>query len=205
MNPDSHPTLSINVLSNRFFPFTIFRDLYVAYIDQLPLYNPPDILGLHSHAEMNYSIKTTSEILANMLQIQPEQDEMNDHSIDLISLSEQILQGIPPKKDLRLIKEKFRQRLSPLSFVLFQEIQQFNLLTSIMWKSITELKQALQGFASFSVQLDEINKSLQHGQIPSLWRSYAPQTKKSLANWLEHLQQRNQQYERWIHDGKKTN
>ena len=71
-----------------------------------------------------------------------------------------------------------------------------------MWKSINELKQALNGQISSSSQLDEMNKNLYYGQIPSLWRSVAPQTKKSLANWIEHFRQRNQQYEQWIQEGK---
>lgn len=104
---------------------------------------------------------------------------------------------------MNIIKEKFHQRLTPLTIVLFQEIQQFNLLTSIMWKSLNELKQALNNQISFSDQLDEIKKYLYQGQIPLLWRSFTPQTKKSLANWIEHFRQRNQQYEKWIHDGKK--
>ncbi len=68
---------------------------------------------------------------------------------------------------------------------------------------MNELKQALNGQISFSYQLDEIKKYLYHGQIPLLWRSYIPQTKKSLANWIEHFRQRNQQYEKWIQDGKR--
>lgn len=71
-----------------------------------------------------------------------------------------------------------------------------------MWKSINELKQAINGQISSSSQLDEINRNLYYGQIPSLWKSYAPQTKKTLANWIEHFRQRNQQYEQWIQDGK---
>jgi dynein heavy chain len=202
--------------------FTIFRDLYLAYIDQLPLYNPPDVLGLHANAEINYLIKTANEIYSNMLDIQPEQNEMENNSsrerkksfseqvfefrflLEFVrSLIDDILHEIPPKKDLDLIKQKFKQRLTPLTIVLFQEIQRFNLLTSIMWKSMNELKQALNGQISFSFELDEIKKSLYHGYIPLLWRSYAPQTKKSLSNWIEHFRQRNQQYEKWIQDGKK--
>ncbi|CAF3701942.1 unnamed protein product, partial [Rotaria sordida] len=119
----------------------------------------------------------------------------------ILSLIDDILQQIPPKKDLNIIKQKFKQFLTPLTIVLIQEIQRFNLLTSIMWKSINELKQALNGQINFSFQLDEINKYLYHGQIPLLWRSYTPQTKKSLGNWIEHFQRRNQQYDTWINNG----
>ena len=72
--------LSKSVLFNQFFPFTIFRDLYLAYINQLPLYNSPDILGLHANAEINYLTKTAQKIYSNMLDIQPEQYKIEDNS-----------------------------------------------------------------------------------------------------------------------------
>ncbi len=72
-----------------------------------------------------------------------------------------------------------------------------------MWKSLNELKQALNGQISFSLELDEIKKSFYHGHLPVLWKPYAPQTKKSLANWIEHFRRRNQQYEKWIDNGSK--
>ncbi|CAF1548071.1 unnamed protein product [Rotaria magnacalcarata] len=196
--------LSKNVLFNQFFHYSIFRDFYLAYIDRLPLYSPPDVLGLHANAEINYLTKTAFEIYSNMLDLQPEQHDIEDNSSReqfVLSLIDDILQQIPPKNDLNSIKQKFKQVSTPLTIVLLQEIQRFNLLTSIMWKSLNELKQALNGQISFSIQLEEINKHLYHGQLPSLWRSYAPETKKSLGNWMEHFQRRNQQYEKWIQTG----
>lgn len=106
---------------------------------------------------------------------------------------------IPPKKDRQSIADKFR---TPLTFVLLQEIQTFNILTSTMWKSLQQLKKALAGQMNFSFELEEINKQLYHGQIPTLWKTFSPQTKKSLANWLDDFRQRNEQYDRWIENGK---
>ncbi|CAF0910630.1 unnamed protein product [Adineta ricciae] len=199
-----YKSFSKNVLFNQFFHYSVFRDFYQTYVDQLPLYNPPDVLGLHGNAEINYLTKVANEIYANMILIQPEQSEIQISSSReqfVRSLIDDILQQIPPKKDLHFLKQRFQQRLTPLTTVLFQEIQRYNYLTSIMWKSINELKQALNGQISFSIQLDEINKHLYHGQIPLSWRSYTPQTKKSLANWMELFRQRNLQYEKWIYDG----
>jgi hypothetical protein len=64
----------------RFFPFTIFRDLYLVYVEQLPLYNPPDVLGLHSNAEINYLTQAAHDIWSNMLNIQPERDQGEDNA-----------------------------------------------------------------------------------------------------------------------------
>ena len=118
------------------------------------------------------------------------------------SIINDVLQQTPPKKDLDIIRQNFRHAFTPLTTVLFQELYRFNALTSVIWKSMNELIQALNGQITFSYELDEINKSVYHGQIPSLWRSHIPQTKKSLGDWIEHLQRRNKQYEKWIHEGK---
>ena len=77
---DADEFLSKNVLFNQFFPFTIFRDLYVAYVEQLPLYNPPDVLGLHSTAEINYLTQAAHDIWSTMLNIQPERDQSEDNA-----------------------------------------------------------------------------------------------------------------------------
>ncbi len=121
-----------------------------------------------------------------------------------MALIDDILKQIPDKKDLRLIKQRINQRLNPTLIVLLQEIRLFNLLTSTMWKSIVELKRALNGEIVLSPELDEMNRQIYNGQLPSLWRFHAPQTKKTLGNWMEHFRRRNQQYENWLQDGRFT-
>ena len=49
-----------------------------------------------------------------------------------------------------------------------------------------------------SIELDELARSLFNGQLPAMWRRLAPATKKSLGNWMEHFQKRNQQYNIWV-------
>ncbi|CAF4384573.1 unnamed protein product, partial [Adineta steineri] len=83
--------LSKNVLFNQFFHYSIFRDFYLTYIDQLPLYNPPDVLGLHPNAEINYLTKTAHEIYSNMIMIQLEQ-----YDIDYGSNRERKIDGKSP-------------------------------------------------------------------------------------------------------------
>ena len=49
-----------------------------------------------------------------------------------------------------------------------------------------------------SAELDEVARSLYNGQIPSIWRSLAPATLKSLGNWIIHFLKRNEQYSKWV-------
>ena len=52
-----------------------------------------------------------------------------------------------------------------------------------------------------STQLDELASALFNGQLPSMWRRLAPDTLKSLNNWMLHFEQRYQQYNTWVASG----
>lgn len=60
------------------------------------------------------------------------------------------------------------------------------------------LLKALKGEVGMSIELDDLARSLFNGQLPAMWRRLAPSTKKSLGNWMEHFQKRNQQYNFWV-------
>ena len=49
-----------------------------------------------------------------------------------------------------------------------------------------------------SSELDDVAKCLFNGVIPSIWRRLAPDTLKSLGNWMIHFQNRFQQYDGWV-------
>jgi dynein heavy chain len=50
--------------------------------------------------------------------------------------------------------------------------------------------QALVGEVGMSNELDELARALFNGQIPPSWRRLAPDTRKSLGNWMIHFQRR---------------
>ena len=49
-----------------------------------------------------------------------------------------------------------------------------------------------------SMELDELASSLFNGFLPGMWSQLAPQTLKSLVNWIEHFMKRYAQYKTWI-------
>ena len=49
-----------------------------------------------------------------------------------------------------------------------------------------------------SSELDDVARSLFNGQIPSIWRRLAPDTLKSLGNWMIHFEARLKQYNTWV-------
>ena len=51
-----------------------------------------------------------------------------------------------------------------------------------------------------SNELDDLARALFNGQIPTIWRKLAPDTLKSLANWMSHFKRRHDQYSAWINE-----
>lgn len=58
--------------------------------------------------------------------------------------------------------------------------------------------QALAGEVGMSSELDEVARALFNGQIPAIWKKLAPDTLKSLGNWMSHFKRRYEQYNDWV-------
>lgn len=55
-----------------------------------------------------------------------------------------------------------------------------------------------------SNELDDVARSLFLGQIPSIWRKLAPDTLKSLGNWMLHFLRRFSQYTLWVRERQRS-
>lgn len=49
-----------------------------------------------------------------------------------------------------------------------------------------------------SSELDEVAWALFNGHIPAIWKKLAPDTLKSLGNWMSHFKRRYEQYSYWV-------
>ena len=58
--------------------------------------------------------------------------------------------------------------------------------------------QALAGEVGMSSELDEVSRALFNGHIPAIWKKLAPDTLKSLGNWIGHFKRRYDQYSQWV-------
>lgn len=54
-----------------------------------------------------------------------------------------------------------------------------------------------------SSELDDVARSLFIGHIPGIWRKLAPDTLKSLGNWMVYFLRRFSQYTSWVSEGSK--
>lgn len=112
-------------------------------------------------------------------------------------IASDIQSKLPNTFELDQIKKKCGT-LTPTNVVLLQELERFNNLIRRMSLSLVNLQRALAGEVGMSNELDELAKSLYNGQLPAMWRSLAPETLKSLGNWMIHFLRRFQQYTTWV-------
>ncbi|KAM5191717.1 dynein axonemal heavy chain 10 [Mantella aurantiaca] len=180
------------------------KDDFVEEIESLPLANTPEVFGLHSNAEIGYYTQAARDMWSHLLELQPQTGESGlgisrDEYIGQVA--KDIENKLPQIFDLDLIRKNFGLDISPTTVVLLQELERFNKLIVRMSRSLAELQRALAGEVGMSNELDEVARALFNGQIPNIWRRLAPDTLKSLGNWMIHFRRRYNQYTSWVTEG----
>uniref|UniRef100_A0A8C9QGL1 Dynein axonemal heavy chain 10 n=1 Tax=Spermophilus dauricus TaxID=99837 RepID=A0A8C9QGL1_SPEDA len=172
------------------------KDKFVEAIEALPLANTPEVFGLHSNAEIGY--------YTQLLELQPQTGESSSgiSRDDYISQVAKDIQNKMPKVfDLDQIRKYLGVGITPTAVVLLQELGRFNKLVTRMSKSLVELQRALAGEVGMSNELDDVARSLFIGHIPNTWRKLAPDTLKSLGNWMIYFLRRVGPYTPLVNEG----
>uniref|UniRef100_A0A673CHG9 Dynein axonemal heavy chain 10 n=1 Tax=Sphaeramia orbicularis TaxID=375764 RepID=A0A673CHG9_9TELE len=174
------------------------------YIESLPLANTPEVLGLHSNAEIGYYTQAAKDMWTHLIDLQPQTGESSgsiSRDEHIGQVAQDIQSKLPELFDLDVIRKKFGTDISPTSVVLLQELERFNKLVLRMQHSLAELQRALAGEVGMSSELDEVARALFNGYIPAIWKKLAPDTLKSLGNWMSHFKKRYEQYHSWVDEG----
>ncbi|XP_028911199.1 dynein heavy chain 10, axonemal isoform X3 [Ornithorhynchus anatinus] len=179
------------------------KENFVEAIEALPLANTPEVFGLHSNAEIGYYTQAARAMWSHLLELQPQTGELSTgiSRDDYIGqIAQDIEHKLPQTFDLDQIRKTFGLAVTPTTIVLLQELERFNRLMVRMSKSLAELQRALAGEVGMSSELDDVARALFIGHIPNIWRKLAPDTLKSLGNWMIYFMQRYDQYTMWVID-----
>ncbi|KAI4568749.1 hypothetical protein MJG53_014367 [Ovis ammon polii x Ovis aries] len=177
------------------------KENFVEAIEALPLANTPEVFGLHPNAEIGYYTQAARDMWAHLLELQPQTGESSagiSRDDYIGQVAKDIENKMPKVFDLDLVRKHLGQGVSPTSVVLLQELERFNKLVIRMTRSLAELQRALAGEVGMSSELDDVARSLFLGQIPNIWRKLAPDTLKSLGNWMLYFLRRFNQYTTWV-------
>uniref|UniRef100_A0A674DLM6 Dynein axonemal heavy chain 10 n=1 Tax=Salmo trutta TaxID=8032 RepID=A0A674DLM6_SALTR len=180
------------------------KENYVGEIETLPLANTPEVFGLHPNAEIGYYTQAARDMWTHLIDLQPQTGESGggiSRDEYISNVARDIQNKLPQVFDLDVIRKKFGLEISPTSVVLLQELERFNKLIVRIGRSLAELQRALAGEVGMSSELDEVARALFNGMIPAIWRKLAPDTLKSLGNWMIHFKRRYDQYNSWVDEG----
>ncbi|XP_069922194.1 dynein axonemal heavy chain 10 isoform X1 [Oryctolagus cuniculus] len=180
------------------------KEKFVEAIEALPLANTPEVFGLHSNAEIGYYTQAARDMWGHLLELQPQTGESSSgiSRDDYIGhVAKDIEHRLPRGFDLDQVRKHLGFGISPTSVVLLQELERFNKLVVRMTRSLAELQRALAGEVGMSNELDDVARSLFIGHIPGIWRKLAPDTLKSLGNWMVYFLRRFSQYTSWVTEG----
>uniref|UniRef100_A0A3B5R955 Uncharacterized protein n=1 Tax=Xiphophorus maculatus TaxID=8083 RepID=A0A3B5R955_XIPMA len=172
-------------------------------IENMPLANTPEVMGLHSNAEIGYYTLAVKELWSHLIDLQPQSGESSGsitREEQISQVAQDIQNKLPELFDMDVIRKKFGTDISPTTVVLLQEIERFNKLVII---SDALFPQALAGEVGMSSELDEVARALFNGHIPGIWKKLAPETLKSLGNWMIHFKRPLQSllFLYYVHDG----
>jgi dynein heavy chain len=191
-------------------------DNYVKAINEMPITYSPEIIGLHSNAEIDYFTQASKRIWEDMIKLQSssggsssKKKEGEDSSKPAATKEEIVLKmaeefldtKVPPKFDMLNVNKKFSGGKTPIEAVLTQEIERYNMLNDKMNETLKDLISSLKGEIAMNAEIEEIMNSIYNGLLPNQWRDLAPETQKSLLNWLEHFRRRYNQYLDWFENG----
>ncbi|KAI3385375.1 hypothetical protein SNEBB_009845 [Seison nebaliae] len=191
-----------------------YRDV----VNLLPSTDHPEAFGQHPNADISSQIKEADSLFKCLALMQPEgasqstygeTEELDDdddisikrkkvekHEPKVLENCAKILEQLPTQIDYESAVKIFAEDDSPLTVVLLQEIQRYNILLAVIKNSLVDLQKGIKGLVVMSTQLDDIFNSIYNGDVPESWKVTYPSLKQ-LGSWTRDLLQRIEQLNKW--------
>nr|XP_057922299.1 dynein axonemal heavy chain 6 isoform X3 [Doryrhamphus excisus] len=184
-------------------------DLYIDYIENLPIIDDPEVFGMHENANLAFQRQETTNLINTILDVNPRSSaQMGAKSNDEIvcELADSILAKLPERLDMdEAIESIFERddngRVNSLTTVLGQEADRFTKLVRLLRVSLITLQKAIGGLVVMSEEMDRMYTSFVNNQVPTHWSNCSYPSLKGLAAWIKDLSLRIYFVQCWITRG----
>lgn len=187
-------------LSEYFIPDDGDLKSYKDHIRNFPPSDAPMAFGQHLNADISSQIDDANTLISTLVGLQPRvvKSSSEDGEDPLAKQCAELLEQCPSVFDLRTIRNRMESRSDPdpLKTVLYQELDRYNGLLSIVSRTLSTIGKALQGLASVTNELEDVMDAVSKFKVPALWGHTYPSI-KSLAFWMKDLVLRCEMFQNW--------
>ena len=178
---------------------------YVEYIKTITLNPRPEVYGLHDNADITKDNQETNLLFDSILLTLPRQSSSSggqNQSQTIDELAADILGRLNEDFNIDNVIKKYPVEYSEsMNTVLRQELIRYNRLTSVVRKSLVDLRKAIKGLVVMSSELEEVFNSMLIGKVPNMWAAKSYPSLKPLGSYLTDLINRLKFFETWIENG----
>ena len=181
----------------------------INFVKQYPDIDQPDIFGLHSSAQHALEENQSRSLINFVVSVQPKDSGGASASKDdetVLNLAEDFDNKLPQEistrnQDDSLSLEGEGGKPNSLTVVLFQEVERFNKLLSLIHFSCQQVSKAIKGEVVMSIEISQTYRSLLDGKVPKEWSQRAYPSTKPLNSWFKDLLQKVEFIQHWVNKG----
>ncbi|XP_041836758.1 dynein heavy chain 8, axonemal-like [Melanotaenia boesemani] len=179
---------------------------YLDNIQNLPIVDSPEALGLHANADITYQTNTSAEVLDTITDIQPKESgggSGDTRESIVYNMAGDMLQKLPPNYVPHEVKARLTAMgaLNPMNIFLRQEVDRMQRIISVVRATLADLKLAIDGTIIMSDNLRDALDNIFDARVPKLWRKISWES-STLGFWFTELLERNKQFHSWVFEGR---
>ena len=181
----------------------------LAYVDKLPIFDDPEVFGMHENANVTFNTNESLSLMESILSLQPRASGggggkgPDEQVSDLATVFEE---AVPELLDVEVAGPTTfiiqpNGLLPSLAICLEQEMIKFNRLLKTMTSSLKDIKKAIRGMIVMSADLDDMYSCFMNNKLPPIWEKVSFASLKTLASWVRDMTFRVAFMRKWVIEG----
>jgi len=191
---------------------------YIEHISTFPVKDSPIIFGLHPNADLTFRLQESVAMLTVLIDTQPKEASSSGGLSREDEVKEKIVKELLPQLPVDFIEAEVEERLKtmrgprglsetgkgvPLNVFLFQEIQRFQMILTIVRRTLVNMVDAIEGTIIMTPDLVDAINSVYDFRVPRNW-CFDPTGAEislltpTLGSWMKGLLDLHYQLNNWI-------